>query len=111
MNTTIASIYPVNIISNSNFEAAVLSTEKPVLLMCAPGGRDCTQQTGVLKAISRLYPDSVEVCRLEEGFINGFKQMYTIKGTPIFLLLHRGREIGRLLGMADEDAACHVCLR
>ena len=57
----------------------------------------------MLARISERYRDSVEVCRLEEELINGFRQMYAIKGTPIFLLLQRGRELGRMLGLADVD--------
>ena len=38
---------------------------------------------------------------LEEDFIYAFKQMYHIAGLPIFLLFDKGKEIGRMLGMAD----------
>ena len=35
--------------------------------------------------------------------LNGFKEMYAIKGTPGFLLFNRGEEKGRMLGLADKE--------
>ena len=34
---------------------------------------------------------------------SGFKKMYSKKGTPVFLLFQRGQEMGRMLGMADQE--------
>ena len=103
MKTDTKAIRPLNAISNSNFEAAILATDKPVLLMCVTGGRIYVQQARVLKQLSDQYRTVVDICCLEEDFINGFKKMYGIKGTPVFLLFHKGEEKGRLLGMADKE--------
>lgn len=98
-----ATLQPINIISNNNFETEILATDKPVLLLCVPGGRIYAEQVQVLKQLSDRYSKMVNICCLEEDFINGFKKMYSIKGTPVFLLFHRGQEMGRMLGMADQE--------
>ncbi|MEN8246816.1 MAG: thioredoxin family protein [Thermodesulfobacteriota bacterium] len=99
----IAALQPMNIISNNNFEAEILTRDKPVLLMCVPGGRVYAEQVRVLEQLSDRYRKMVNICCLEEDFINGFKKMYNIKGTPVFLLFYRGQEIGRMLGMTDKE--------
>ena len=98
-----APLQPMHIISNNNFEAEILARDKPVLLMCVPGGQVYVEQEQVLKQLSGPYRKMVEICCLEEDFINGFKKMYSIKGTPVFLVFHRGQEMGRMLGMADKE--------
>lgn len=98
-----AALQPMNIISNNNFEADILATDKPVLLMCVPGGRIHAEQARVLEQLSDHYRKMVDICCLEEDFINGFKKMYSINGTPVFLLFHRGQEMGRMLGMTDKE--------
>ena len=103
METNRSAGHLMNIISNSNFEAEILATDRPVLLMCASGGKIYAEQARVLKQLSGPYRKMVSICCLEEDFINGFKEMYGIKGTPVFLLFHSGEEKGRMLGMADKE--------
>lgn len=103
METEMAALEQVLIISNRNFEADILSTDRPVLLMCVSGGRAYAEQKQVLQQLSGRFREQVGLCCLEEDLINGFKEMYNIKGTPVFLLFHNGREMGRMLGMADRD--------
>ena len=103
METEMAAMQPVNIISNRNFEANILSTDRPVLLMCVSGGRAYAEQEQVLRQLSGSFRRMVDICCLEEDFINGFREMYNIKGTPVFLLFHKGQEKGRMLGRADKD--------
>lgn len=98
-----AAFQPVHVISNSNFEARILATSRPVLLMCVSGGRVHAEQARILKQLSDQYRRKIDICSLEEDFINGFKEMYGIKGTPVFLLFHRGEEKGRMLGLADKE--------
>ena len=103
MKTDVTAIASVNVISNRNFEAEILATDRPVLLMCVSGGRVYAEQARVLNQLPEKYRKKVHVCCLEEDFINGFKEMYGIKGTPVFLLFHKGEEKGRLLGRADKE--------
>ena len=72
MKTDVTAIGSVNIISNRNFEAEILATDRPVLLMCVSGGRVYAEQARVLKQLPEKYRKKVNVCCLEEDFINGF---------------------------------------
>ncbi|MBW1902111.1 MAG: hypothetical protein JRJ20_10810 [Deltaproteobacteria bacterium] len=103
METATSVNHRITVISNSNFETEVLCTEKPVLLMCMLQGQEYSEQIRVLKQVLETYDGLIGMRRLEEDFINGFKQMYSIKGTPVFLLFHEGKEKGRMLGMADRE--------
>jgi len=103
MDANSTALQPMNVISNRNFEVKILATDRPVLLMCVSGGRVYAEQVRVLKQLSDPYRRMVDICCLEEDFINGFREMYGIKGTPVFLLFHGGKETGRMLGMADKE--------
>ena len=103
MKTDVTAIGSMNIISNRNFEAEILATDRPVLLMCVSGGRVYADQARVLRQLSDPYRKAVNICCLEQDFINGFKEMYGIKGTPVFLLFHRGEVKGRMLGRVDKE--------
>ena len=93
----------VNVVSNRNFEAEILATDRPVLLMCASGRRVNAEQAQVLNQLSDQYRRMVDIYCLEEDYINGFKEMYGIKGTPVFLLFLGGKEKGRMLGRVDRE--------
>ena len=93
----------VSIVSNRNFEAEILATDRPVLLMCASGRRVNAEQAQVLNQLSDQYRRMVDIYCLEEDYINGFKEMYGIKGTPVFLLFLGGKEKGRMLGRVDRE--------
>jgi len=103
METTVSSIQRITVISNSNFREVVLENEKPVLLMCASKDQETIEQTRILEQVLTTYDESIAACLLEEDFINGFKQMYNIKGTPVFLLFEKGELKGRMLGIADKE--------
>jgi len=90
-------------ISNLNFENQVLRSRQPVLLLCMTNQEMLAHQLEVLRQhIENNYNSGIRVCILEEDFIYAFKQMYNIAGLPIFLLFDKGKEIGRMLGMADS---------
>ena len=103
MDAAVSSSHAVISISNTNFEAEVLHAPKPVLLLCGFKKQMVSDQVGVLRQVSAsIYNGNIHFCMLEEDFIHAFKQMYQIAGLPIFLLFDKGREIGRMLGMADQ---------
>ncbi len=93
----------VTFINNQNYITEIDRAGKPVLLLCMPNGPDFSDQSTLLHRVAKKYKDAVKVCLLEEELINGFKQMLRIKGTPVYLLFFRGKEKGRMLGMAGEE--------
>lgn len=93
----------VTFINNQNYSAEIDKAKKPVLLLCMPQGPDFSGQSILIHQLAEKYKNTVKVCLLEEELINGFKQMLHIKGTPVYLLFVRGKEKGRMLGMAGEE--------
>ena len=88
-------------ISNLNFEAHVLRSPQPVLLLCMNNQEMLPEQIDILQQhIENNCNSDIRVCVLEEDFIYAFTQMYSIAGLPIFLLFDKGKEIGRMLGIA-----------
>lgn len=90
-------------INNQNYTTEIHRSKKPVLLLCMPKGPDFSGQSILLHQVAEKFKNSVKVCLLEEELINGFRQMLHIKGTPVYLLFVRGKEQGRMLGMAGEE--------
>jgi thioredoxin-like negative regulator of GroEL len=93
----------ITFINNRNYTTEIDKAGKPVLLLCMPKGPDFSNQSILLHQIAEKYKDTVKVCLLEEEMINGFRQMLHIKGTPVYLLFFRGKEKGRMLGMAGVE--------
>ena len=100
--TTAVSSCRIESINNLNFETQILRSAQPVLLLCMNNQVMLPEQINVLQQhIENNYNSDIRVCLLEEDFIHAFKQMYNIAGLPIFLLFDKGKETGRLLGLAD----------
>jgi len=93
----------ITFINNRNYATEIDKAVKPVLLLCMPKGPDFSNQSMLLNQIAEKYKNNLKVCLLEEELINGFRQMLHIKGTPVYLLFFRGKEKGRMLGMAAEE--------
>lgn len=93
----------ITYINNRNYTTEIDQAPKPVLLLCMPKGPDFPDQSILLHKMAQKYKDTLKVCLLEEELINGFRQMLRIKGTPVYLLFFRGKEKGRMLGMAAEE--------
>lgn len=95
--------FMVTLINNENYSVEIHQAGKPVLLLCMPKGPDFSDQSTLLHRVAEKHIDELKVCLLEEELINGFKQMLNIKGTPVFVLFYKGKERGRMLGMAGVE--------
>jgi len=93
----------VNLIRSENFEREVFAEKKPVLLLCMPRDDEFPQQLKVMEVIATKYGQELKVGVLEEEFIEVFKKNYRVVGTPTFLLLVKGKEKARILGLADPE--------
>ncbi len=93
----------VYLIRSENFGQEVIAEKRPVLILCMPRDDDFPEQLKVMEDIATKYSRQLKVAILEEDFIEPFKKNYCIVGTPTFLLLVEGREMGRMLGLADQD--------
>jgi len=93
----------IHCVSEDNFEAVVAHENMPVLLLCMPRDDHFALQIKVVTEAVVKYVGPLKIGLLDESFIGPFRKRYGVPGTPTFLILHKGREKGRLLGLADEQ--------
>jgi thioredoxin-like negative regulator of GroEL len=97
----------VRVIRPQNFEQEVVSEGRPVLLLCMPRDEEFFEQVKVLEAVAETYGQALKVGLLEDEFMERFRLDLGIRGTPTFLLLVKGKERGRMLGLADQQSLTH----
>jgi hypothetical protein len=91
-------IYPLH---PENFKREVLEEERPVLVLCMPVDDRFPEQLKIVEGIAKSHNPGLKVGVIQEDFLEAFKNDYAVSGTPTFLLLIKGREKGRHLGLAD----------
>ena len=74
-----------------------------VLLLCMPKDDVFSQQRKIIEEIAGLYREKLKVVLPEEDFLATFKGDFKITGTPTFLILRRGIEIARVLGVTERE--------
>jgi thioredoxin-like negative regulator of GroEL len=87
-----------------NFNEEVILEKKPVLLVCMTQDDDFSRQWEVLKTVAQRYEEELKVGLLAQDSTERFKKRLQISGTPTFLLMKEGREIGRILGIIDQES-------
>lgn len=93
----------IHLISEDNFEAAIICEKEPVLLLCMPHDDQFVQQINIVTETVSKYKGPLKIGLLEESFIAPFKKKYHVLGTPTFLILQEGKEKNRSLGLTDEQ--------
>lgn len=93
----------VRLIRPDNFEREFISEEKPLLVLCMPRNEEFAGQIELLESIGARYGGELIVGVLDENSIEAFKRNYRFAGTPTFLILVKGKERGRMLGLADQE--------
>ncbi len=74
----------VHLISDDNFEAAVVRETKPVLLVRIPQDDRFSRQIGIVTETVSGSGNPLKIGLLEEPFIGLFKKRYRVAGTPTF---------------------------
>ena len=98
---------PVCLVEPGNFEREITTEKKPVLLVCMPRNEQFFEVLRIVERIAQRCGQKLKVCLLKEEFITPFKERYDVLGTPTFLILVKGKERNRLLGLADEETLMH----
>jgi thioredoxin-like negative regulator of GroEL len=80
----------------------VISEKKPVLIICMEDDNSFSQQMKILENVAVKYKDELKVGLLAQDSVEIFKRRLQIIGTPTFLLIREGIEIGRILGLSDQ---------
>jgi thioredoxin-like negative regulator of GroEL len=94
----------VRVIRPENFKEEVVLEKRPVLLLCMPRDEEFYRQMEILEAVAQMHGQTLKAGLLEHEFIERFRQDLGIRGTPTYLLLVQGKEMGRMLGLADEES-------
>jgi len=95
----------VNDVSDANFEAEVLQSDRPVLVdfwaaWCAP----CRMIAPTVAQVAEKYSESARVVKLNVDDNPNVPQKYGIKGIPTLILFKNGKEEERVVGATTKEA-------
>ena len=102
----------MELVTESNYRAIVLESEKPVLVefsasWCGP----CKAMEPIIEEVEQLYADRVKFCKIDAEQNPKLAQALEIHGLPALVLIKQGNVLGiscgfvnkaRLLGLIDE---------
>ena len=95
----------VNDVNDSNFESAVLNSDKPVLVdFWAPWCAPCRMLAPTVEAVAEKYAESASVVKLNVDDNPAISQRYGIKGIPTLILFKNGKEEERVVGATSKEA-------
>ncbi|CAN5447088.1 thioredoxin TrxA [soil metagenome] len=96
-------------ITDSNFDADVLGSDKPVLVdfwaeWCGP----CRMIAPTVEAIAEEYKDKAGVFKMNVDENMNVPQQFGIRGIPTLILFKGGQEQERIVGAVTRDAIARV---
>jgi thioredoxin-like negative regulator of GroEL len=91
------------LVGTENFTREVILECKPVLLVCLIKDDHYTELMRAIQTVAKRFENRLKVAVLLEDSLGLFKKRLKIKGTPTFLLMLEGKEIGRILGVCNEE--------
>ena len=92
-------------VNDSNFEADVLKSDKPVLVdFWAPWCAPCRMLAPTVEAVAEKYADAARVVKLNVDENPSVSQRYGIKGIPTLILFKGGKEEERVVGATSKEA-------
>lgn len=103
MHTTPDATLTMQILTSEAFQSAFTEMEVPMLVACLAEGPEFTETVEILHAAISSLARPLKVGIIDEDSRKVFMNRFNIPGTPTFVIFQQGREIGRVLGMADRD--------
>src|ERR1044071_7432493 len=95
----------VSDVNDSNFESAVLNSDKPVLVdFWAPWCAPCRMLAPTVEAVAQNFESSASVVKLNVDENPQVSQRYGIKGIPTLILFKNCKEEERVVGATSKEA-------
>jgi len=96
---------PEVIITQNNFKAEVLKSDKPVLVdffatWCGP----CQMLMPIMQELAEEYEGKIKVATLDIDQSQELAQQYQISSVPTLVIFHNGNEVERMLGLQPKEA-------
>ncbi len=96
---------PEVIITQNNFKAEVLKSDKPVLVdffatWCGP----CQMLMPIIQELAEEYEGKIKVATLDIDQSQELAQQYQISSVPTLVIFHNGNEVERMLGLQPKEA-------
>lgn len=91
-------------ITLNNFEKEVINSKIPVILdfyadWCGP----CQMMGPIFESISMDYKGKLKFAKVDTSTEEGLSMKYSIQGIPCLIVLKRGEEIGRIIGLNNAE--------
>ena len=95
------SSHHTKILTDANFQAEVLSSDKPTLVdfwatWCAP----CRAIAPHVEALAEQYSGKLQVGKMDIDHSPATPTKYDVRSIPTLLVFHKGKVIGQLVGAA-----------
>jgi len=91
-------------INLNNFEKEVVNSKTPVILdfyadWCGP----CQMMGPIFESISSSYKGKLKFAKVDTSTEEGLSMKYRIQGIPCLVILDKGEEIGRIVGLTNAE--------
>lgn len=92
-------------INQNEFDAVVLKSPNPVLLdFWAPWCAPCKMAEPILESLSETYKDKATILKVNVDENNDLAISYSVMSIPTTIMFKGGKEVGRQIGFAGQDA-------
>lgn len=92
-------------ITLDNFEKEVSDSRIPVILdfyadWCGP----CKMMGPIFESVSSAYKGKLKFAKVDTQTEEGLSMKYGIQGIPCLVVLKKGKEMGRIIGLVNAEA-------
>jgi len=91
-------------ISDKNYDSEILKTKKPVVAyFWAPWCKFCAIMSPRFENLVKDFKGEIKFCRIDIDKNENLAKKNNLKGIPTIILYHGGREVGRVMGVEEEQ--------